>query len=83
MSPKTKQAELVNPYTKGDKVKVTGERGGSYVVYRSELSPDGSILLYGGDANPNGVRGFRSVMLDRVVPEVSKAKKRRKGSEEV
>lgn len=49
----------------GDMVKVNGERG-RYRVYRSEPHRDGSILLYGGDPNPNGVRGFRSVMPERL-----------------
>lgn len=55
------------PYAKGDRVRIVGDRG-SFVVFRTEPSPDGSILLYGGDPNPNGVRNFRSVMPDRVVP---------------
>jgi hypothetical protein len=52
-------------YVKGDRVKVVGERG-AYVVHRSEPGKDGSILLYGGDVNPNGVRNYRSIMPARL-----------------
>lgn len=69
------KSKVESPYVKGDKVKVAGERGGVFVVYRTELSPDGSILLYGGDSNPNGVRNFRSFPVDKVLP-ADKAKKK-------
>jgi len=49
----------------GDRVKVDLERG-SYKVKRNIPDSDGSLLLYGGDPNPNGVRGFRSVLADRL-----------------
>lgn len=52
----------------GDKVMIKGERG-TYKVHRAEVSKDGSVLLYGGDTNPNGNRGFRSVMPERLVPD--------------
>lgn len=47
-------------FEKGDQVKIAGEHGW-YRVYRGELAPDGSVLVYGGDKDPNGVQGFRSV----------------------
>lgn len=62
-------------YERGDRVRVIGERG-TYNVYRSELGPDGSILLYGGDTDPNGVQGFRAVMPNRVAAD----KRKRKGT---
>jgi hypothetical protein len=49
----------------GDRVRVDNERS-TYKVWREEPGPDGSILLYGGDQDPNGVRGFRSVMPNRL-----------------
>ena len=52
-------------FNAGDRVKIVGERG-AYIVNRREPSKDGSILLYGGDVNPNGVRNFKSVMPHRL-----------------
>lgn len=52
-------------FKKGDKVRVTGEHG-VYVVHRTELFADGSLLLFGGSTNPNGKQKFRSVMPSRV-----------------
>lgn len=49
-------------------VGVDGERGQVYTIYSTDLRPDGTILLYGGDSNPNGVRGFKSVMPEKVAP---------------
>lgn len=45
-----------------------------YIVQRDEPNADGSISLYGGDKNPNGVRGFRDIM-----PERLKRKEKAKG----
>lgn len=61
----------------GMDVTIASEKGSLYTVYRTEPWKDGTILLYGGDANPNGVRGFRSAMPDQVAP----AKVRRKKGE--
>ena len=61
-------------FKEGDRVKVANERG-SYRVYRTELSADGSLLLYGGDPNPNGVRGFRSVMPDKLSHDTRRPQK--------
>lgn len=58
---KTKTIE----FKKGDKVSIVGERG-VFVVQRDETNKDGSVSLYGGDANPNGCRGFRDVMPSRL-----------------
>lgn len=58
----------------GDRVRVTGERG-TYKVFRAEPYKDGSILLYGGDSNPNGNRGFRSVMPDKLVGDKRRPEK--------
>lgn len=49
----------------GDRVRVGNELG-TYKVWREEPGPDGSILLYGGDRDPGGVRGFRAVLPDRL-----------------
>lgn len=55
-------------FNDGDKVRIEGERG-TYKVHRGEPWKDGSILLYGGDSNPMGVRGFRAVMPSKLVVE--------------
>lgn len=51
--------------SKGDKVTIVGERG-VYVVQREETNKDGSFSLYGGDVNPNGCRGFRDIMPEKL-----------------
>lgn len=52
----------------GDWVRVKGEQG-TYKVMRLPLEGrDGSVLLYGGDKDPRGRRGYRAVMPDRLVP---------------
>jgi len=61
-------------FNDGDRVRVEGERG-TYKVFRAEPYKDGSILLYGGDSNPNGVRGFRSVMPERLVVDKRRPEK--------
>ena len=58
----------------GDRVRIEGERG-TYKVFRSEPYKDGSILLYGGDSNPNGVRGFRAVMPAKLVSDKRRPEK--------
>jgi len=64
----------VRNLTVGDRVMIKGERG-TYVVKRAETGKDGSVLLYGGDTNPNGNRGFRSIMPERLVPDRRKPSK--------
>jgi hypothetical protein len=59
----------------GDQVRVKGERG-VYKVHRAATGKDGSLLLYGGDPNPNGVRGFRSVMPERLEKDTPKRAKK-------
>lgn len=59
----------------GEKVKIEGERGTVYFVADHAPSPDGSIMLYGGSTNPNGRRGYRSVMPDRIKKLPAKRKK--------
>jgi hypothetical protein len=61
-------------FSMGETVQVVGERG-SYVVKRVEPWVDGSILLYGGDTDPNGIRGFRAIMPDKLVPYKGKRRK--------
>lgn len=62
-------------YERGDKVRIVGERG-VYRIYRSELGADGSVLLYGGDTDPNGVQGFKAVMPNKIYAD----KRKRKGT---
>jgi hypothetical protein len=50
---------------------VIGEHG-VYKVYDDQPHYDGSILLYGGDKDPRGVHGFRSVLLERIKPDTRK-----------
>jgi len=52
-------------FEKGDQVRIAGEQGW-YRVWRSELAADGSVLLYGGDKDPNGVQGFRSIPAEKL-----------------
>lgn len=47
----------------GDSVTIKGKRG-QFVV--KGLGSDGSVLLFGGDKNPNGKQGYRSVMPERL-----------------
>ena len=49
----------------GDRVRVRG-LAGIYVVQKDDPNADGSISLYGGSADPNGVRGFRDIMPERL-----------------
>lgn len=46
-----------------------GEDRGTYEVMSVTLSPDGSVSLYGGDLDPNGRRGYRAVMPERLMLE--------------
>jgi len=58
----------------GDRVKIQGDRG-TYIVKSADLGKDGSVLLYGGDMNPNGNQGFRSIMPNRLSPDKRKPRK--------
>lgn len=53
----------MNDFEVGDKVAIAGKRG-EFTV--RSIGKDGSLLLFGGDKNPNGKQGFRSVMPDRL-----------------
>jgi hypothetical protein len=52
----------------GMQVTLVNDKGSLYTVYRTEPWKDGTILLYGGDANPNGIRGFRSALPEQIAP---------------
>lgn len=70
-------------FAEGTLVRIVGERG-TFVVQTSRPGKDNSILLYGGDADPNGHRCFRSVMPERLVIETRKhviAKRKRQDAE--
>lgn len=47
----------------GDTVTVKGRRG---VFMVKGHGSDGSVLLFGGDKNPNGKQGYRSVLPERL-----------------
>lgn len=67
----------------GTLVRIVGERG-TFVVMSSALFKDGSVSLYGGDADPNGHRCYRAVMPERIIAETRKnviAKRKRQGAE--
>ena len=51
----------------GTKVKIKGERGREYFVVSDEPGADGSLTLYGGAKDPNGWRGYKSVMPEQLV----------------
>ena len=59
----------------GDAVGIKGSQG-TFKVMRDEPNKDGSISLYGGDENPNGCRGFRDIMPDRLKEKTPKIKRR-------
>jgi hypothetical protein len=51
------------PYAIGDWVRIAG----SPSIYKvMGYSKDGSVSLYGGDPDPNGRRGSRAIMPDRL-----------------
>lgn len=58
------------------------EDRGTYVLMSIDPAPDGSLTLYGGDADPSGHRRYRSVMPDRLQVENRRdvlAKRKRQG----
>lgn len=59
----------------GDIVGIKGSQG-TFKVMRDEPNKDGSVSLYGGDENPNGCRGFRDIMPDRLKEKTPKIKRR-------
>lgn len=59
---------MTTEFKEGDKVRITGERGTVYIVKRTEPYADGSLLVFGGSANPNGNQRFRNVQPDRLTP---------------
>lgn len=60
-------------FEKGDRVRITNERG-TYRIHRIEPNDDGSLLLFGGDVDPNGVQGFRAVKPEKLVVDKRKRK---------
>lgn len=62
-------------WKEGDLVGIKGQQG-IFKVMRNEPNRDGSISLYGGDENPNGCRGFRDIMPDRLKPKQPRVKRR-------
>ena len=69
----TRPTDEKSKFDKGDRVRVDGERG-TYKVYCEYLYPDGSVLLFGGDMDPNGVQYFRSVLATKLKPDPRKRK---------
>lgn len=61
-------------WVKGDRVRIAGERG-TFKVWRTEPSKDGSLVLFGGDLDPGGTQSFRNIMPERL----SVDKRKRKG----
>lgn len=60
---------------------VTGSHG-RYRVYDDIPFYDGSILLFGGDKDPNGVRGFTSKMPEQIKPDKRKHATTSKGNDD-
>lgn len=67
---------MTTEFKEGDPVKLIGKRG-DYVVIRAEPNADGSIVIFGGSTNPNGVRNWRTVMPDRLTLVPTKSKRGR------
>ena len=61
-------------FAHGDRVKIVGERG-TYKVCKDVYNKDGSVNLFGGDMDPNGVQGFRCIMPSRLQVDNRKRKK--------
>jgi len=85
MKPKIDKS-LPNPLEAGILVRLRpgNDDGGSYVLMADTPAPDGSLSLYGGDVDPNGRRGYRAVMPERLQIEDRRevlAKRKRQESE--
>lgn len=65
------QKTMTTEFKVGDRVNIVGERG-VYTVKKDEPNKDGSISLFGGDVNPNGNRGARYIMPNRLRPVKAK-----------
>lgn len=60
-------AEEYDGITRGDPVKIAGERGFyRFVQYVTHRNGNAWAALYGGQKDPNGERGWRCVDPDRV-----------------
>lgn len=59
-------------FKEGDRVRIVGRKNRVYTVHRAEPAADGSLLLYGGNPNPNMSQGFVSAMPDRLVADKKK-----------
>lgn len=68
--------EKDHPYSKGDRLMIKGEHG-TYKLYDERPYYDGSLLIYGGDKDRNGVQMFRSIMPDRLKPDKRSHTKRK------
>lgn len=53
----------------GDRVRVKGERNTTYLVHRIEGC---AVLIYGGSVDPNKLQRWRTVTIDRIVPDKRK-----------
>jgi len=71
MATKKPTTELPDPLEEGILVRLRPGEGdlGTYVLMSVEPAADGSLLLYGGDADPGGHRRYRSVMPKRLQRE--------------
>lgn len=56
-----------------DRVKIDGENGFYWVFGRST---DGSLTLWGGDADPNGYRCYRNAFVHQVKADTRKLSKK-------
>lgn len=64
---KVRSVEHLGKVVRGLRVRIAdGSDYGTYKVHKAEPYSDGSLLLYGGDADPNGHQGFRSIMPRRL-----------------
>lgn len=58
-------------FKNGTQVRIKPGKGelGTYRVFRGEPREDGSILVYGGDADPSGYRAFRDFRVANLMEE--------------
>lgn len=60
---------LVTTFNQGDRVRIKGERNTTYVIHRLEGC---TVLLYGGNVDPNKLQRWRTVASEKIVADKRK-----------